>query len=121
MEGIYHGYGTIITTGGVGAEDKDHSVEAVLRIDPEAAVPYIVKFRQGHGRHVKDGIKICVGKMDHVTMITLPGPNDEVRACIPTVIEGLDKGWGKELFAEKIANVLRSRLNDKMHRHKRDE
>jgi molybdenum cofactor synthesis domain-containing protein len=33
----YGGYGLIITTGGVGAEDKDHTVEAVKALDPAAA------------------------------------------------------------------------------------
>ena len=40
------GYGLILTTGGVGAESKDRTVEAVLSLDPKAAVPYIVKSRR---------------------------------------------------------------------------
>ena len=36
------GFGLVITTGGVGAEDKDFSVEAVIRLDPKAATPWIV-------------------------------------------------------------------------------
>ena len=35
------GYGLIITTGGVGAEDKDHTVEAIRALDSDAATPYI--------------------------------------------------------------------------------
>lgn len=112
---IYKGYGIIITTGGVGAEDKDHSVEAVLRLDPSAVAPYIVKFEKGHGRHVKDGIRICVGKAEHVTLITLPGPNTEVKACLPIVLDCLKRGIDKEAFAESIANELRNRLKNKMH------
>jgi hypothetical protein len=34
MEAVDHGYGAVVTTGGVGAEDKDFSVEAMTRIDP---------------------------------------------------------------------------------------
>lgn len=116
-DGINHGYGTIITTGGVGAEDKDHSVEAVMRLDHEAAAPYIVKFEKGHGRHVKDGIRICVGQFDHVKIITLPGPNDEVRLCMPIVIEGLKNNYSKNELAEKLAEVLRNRLVSTMHKH----
>ena len=43
----YGGYGLIITTGGVGAEDKDHTVEAVKMLDREAATPYICHFEIG--------------------------------------------------------------------------
>ena len=49
-------------TGGVGAEDKDFSVEAILSLDPEAATPYLVRFTKGEGRHVKDGVRIGVGE-----------------------------------------------------------
>lgn len=117
-EGAGRGYGVLITTGGVGAEDKDHSVESVLRLDPTAATPYIAKFTKGHGRHVKDGIRIAVGQFEHVRIITLPGPNDEVAACIPTLIAGLKAAESKEVLAEKLANVLRERLSAKMKHHK---
>lgn len=117
MDGVYKGYGTIITTGGVGAEDKDHSVEAVLRIDPDAAAPYIAKFTKGHGRHVKDGIRIAVGQYEHVRFVTLPGPNDEVSACLPVLIDGMLQGVSKNELADRIADTLRNRLKDKMHHH----
>ena len=117
-EGAGRGYGILITTGGVGAEDKDHSVESVLRLDPKAATPYIAKFTKGHGRHVKDGIRIAVGQFEHVRLITLPGPNDEVAACIPTLIAGLQANERKEVLAENLANVLRERLSAKMKHHK---
>jgi hypothetical protein len=44
------GFGLVITTGGVGAEDKDRTVEAVLSLDPEAVTPYITKYEVGTGR-----------------------------------------------------------------------
>ncbi len=74
------GIGLVITTGGVGAEDKDFSVEAVSRLDPEAATPWIVKFQAGTGRHVKDGVRIAVGQYGLTTYVSLPGPHDEVEA-----------------------------------------
>ena len=115
IEAVNRGYGTVITTGGVGAEDKDHSVEAIEKLDAAAAAPYIAKFTPGHGRHLKDGIRIGVGSLEHVTFIALPGPNDEVAACLPTLIEGLKSKQDKALFAEALANVLRMRLKNKMH------
>ena len=61
MEATERGFGLVITTGGVGAEDKDFSVEAMTRIDRQAATPWIVKYEQGTGRHVKAGVRIGVG------------------------------------------------------------
>ena len=114
LDGINRGFGTIIITGGVGAEDKDHSVEAVLRLDPQASNPYIAKFKKGSGRHVKEGIRIAVGQMEHVRVITLPGPNDEVTECIPVLINGMKQNLTKNALAANLANVLRNRLDRKM-------
>ena len=110
-------YGVIITTGGVGAENKDYSVEAILRLDPSAAAPYIVKFKVGEGRHRKNGIRIAVGQVGYTTLVALPGPNDEVALCADCLIEGLSQGWSKELLAGKLAQLLRSRLMEKMGKH----
>jgi len=38
-DAVSRAYGLIITTGGVGAEDKDKTVESVLKVDPVAATP----------------------------------------------------------------------------------
>ena len=107
-------YGVCITTGGVGAENKDFSVEAILKMDPNACTPYIAKFRAGHGRHSKDGIRIGVGQEGVTTYIALPGPNDEVSLCIDTVIEGISQSWSKEALAISIAKLLRERLKEKL-------
>lgn len=108
------GYGISITTGGVGAENKDFSVEAIQLLDKHARTPYIAKFHQGHGRHSKDGIRIAVGQMGLTTYIALPGPNDEVALCIDTVVRGVSEGWSKEILAEEIAVILRNRLKEKI-------
>lgn len=114
---IDEGYGILITTGGVGAEDKDHSVEATLHLDPDAAVPYIVMFDGHSERHKKAGIRIGVGKVGEIWIINLPGPNDEVAACIDTLIMGLKDNQDKYVLAENLANILRSRLREKMKCH----
>jgi molybdopterin biosynthesis enzyme MoaB len=111
---MVQGYGTIITTGGVGAEDKDFSVEAVLRLDPDAVTPYITKFTKGEGRHKKDGVRIAVGQAEGTTMVSLPGPNDEVKACLDALARGLKNDVGKEALAADLASILRERLREKM-------
>ncbi len=109
----YGGYGLIVTTGGVGAEDKDHTVEAIKDLDSEAATPYICHFKIGTGRHVKDGIKIAVGQHNGTLMVALPGPNDEVRASLSILVEGLKAGLDKHLLAENLAANLREILRKK--------
>lgn len=104
------GYGLVITTGGVGAEDKDHLVEAILALDAEAAAPYIVHYTQGHGRHKKDGVRIAVGRLDWTTFVALPGPHDEVQLVAPVLVQGLYEQWDKASLAEKLALPLRAKL-----------
>ncbi len=114
MEAADRGYGLIITTGGVGAEDKDLTVEAVKTLDPDAATPCICHFEIGTGRHVKDGIRIAVGSYGDTLIIALPGPNDEVRASLGMLAEGLKAKQGKHVLAENLANNLRDILRTKM-------
>jgi len=109
------GYGVIITTGGVGAEDKDQTVEAVEDVDPDAATPYICRYEIGTGRHVKDGVRIAVGEYNGTLIISLPGPNDEVKASLEPMIQGLKTGAAKGELAESIAENLRAILRGKHH------
>ncbi|MGD0275371.1 MAG: molybdopterin-binding protein, partial [Syntrophales bacterium] len=80
------GYGLVITTGGVGAEDKDRTIEAILLLDPQAAVFYTCKFEAGTGRHVKDGVRVAVGTLSDTLIVALPGPNDEVNQCLDILV-----------------------------------
>lgn len=104
------GYSLIITTGGVGAEDKDFTVEAVLELDPYAAVPWLVKYQKGTGRHVKEGIRIAVGEINKAKIISLPGPNDEVKIAMDVLISNLNEGFNKYKTAQQIATVLRQKI-----------
>ena len=114
----YGGFGLIVTTGGVGAENKDHTVEAIIDLDPGAATPYICHFQIGTGRHVKDGIKIAVGQHNNTLIVALPGPNDEVLASLSILVEGLKAGLDKHLLAENLAANLRQILRKKtIHKH----
>lgn len=107
------GYRLLITTGGTGAEDKDRTIEAVQALDPEAATPYVCKYEKGVGRHHKDGVRIAVGQLFDATIIALPGPNDEVKAGLDVLIEGLKAGLSKTELADGIAARLRSALRQK--------
>ena len=116
-EAVSKAYGLIITTGGVGAEDKDKMVEGVLRIDPDAASPYIVKFRQGTGRHVKDGVKIAVGSVGPSLIISIPGPNDEVKVASSVLLNCIKNNCDKQETAQQIAKALAAKLADKKFDH----
>ncbi len=96
-------YSLIITTGGVGAEDKDRMVESLLRLDPKAATPYIIRYEKGQGRHEKDGVRIGVAYVQPTYLIALPGPHEEVKAGMEVIISGLKKGLGKEELASALA------------------
>ncbi len=102
--------GVVVTTGGVGAEDKDFSVEAVEELDPAAAVTYLAHFARGEGRHVKDGVRLAVGELEGCMLVTLPGPNDEVRMAAPVLIHGLKQGLPKQVLAGNLALCLRRKL-----------
>lgn len=119
-DAVSRGFGLIITTGGVGAEDKDKSVESVLNIDPTAATPYIVKFKKGTGRHIKDGVKIAVGQVGPTYIVSLPGPNDEVKVASKALLEGLKNHYTKTQMAQKIATVLAKKLSQKKFHHEID-
>jgi molybdenum cofactor synthesis domain-containing protein len=111
---IRNGYGLVITTGGVGAESKDCTVEAVLTLDPAAHTPYVCNFEKGHGRHVKDGVRIAVGHYLGSRIVSLPGPNAEVAASMKVLVDGLrrsaDSAYLATAIAEKLRGLLRTRM-----------
>ncbi|BEQ15605.1 molybdopterin-binding protein [Desulfoferula mesophila] len=116
-DAVEEGYGLIVTTGGVGAEGKDQTVEALLALDPQAATPYVLKFTKGQGRHAKDGVRLGVGRLGQSTMVTLPGPNDEVRLTWPVLSRGLSENWSKERLASHLADALRQKFLDRQPHH----
>ncbi|QGU96269.1 competence/damage-inducible protein A [Clostridium bovifaecis] len=116
-EAVSRAYGLIITTGGVGAEDKDKTVESILRVDPSAETPYIVKFKQGTGRHVKEGVRIAVGSIGPTYIVALPGPNDEVQLASKVLLQSLENGDSKFEMAQKLAAVLAEKLMKKKFHH----
>jgi len=108
------GYGLVVTTGGVGAETKDCTIEALQGVDPTAATPYICRFEKGHGRHAKDGVRIGVGHAGVGLILSLPGPNDEVALGLEAALEPIAEQSGVEEVASAVAGVLREKLAEKM-------
>jgi len=67
----------------------------------------ITYYHKGTGRHIKDGVRIGVGKVGEAIILALPGPNDEVRVGIETFIEDFSKGCNdKSKLASKVAKEL---------------
>ncbi|MCL4441997.1 MAG: molybdopterin-binding protein [Firmicutes bacterium] len=111
---VEQGYGLIITTGGVGAEDKDFSIEAISRLDPDAATPWILKFTPDYHRHHKEGVRIAVGEVGIARLVALPGPHEEAKLGCHRLIEGLQAGLDKSELAEYIATAIRERWHNIM-------
>ncbi len=109
------GFGVIITTGGVGAEDKDKTVEAIELLDPDLATATLAEYTKGHGRHVKEKVRIGVASLGWTTIIALPGPTHEVRLALPIIAAHLMSGSTNEKLAEAIAIPLRATLPSHKH------
>ncbi|KZS61291.1 hypothetical protein A4G26_11145 [Mycobacterium kansasii] len=107
---VSEGFGVIITTGGVGAEDKDRTIEALQRCDPHLTTEVLSTYAVGHGRHVKPHVRIGVGRVEWTRLIALPGPTREVQAALPVVVQGLQKGWDDIRLAQALGEVLRACL-----------
>ncbi len=107
------GYGLVVTTGGTGAESKDHVVEAILALDPAAATPYVVHYHRGEGRHAKDGVRLAVGIMELTRFVALTGPHREVSLVAPVLLRGLKDGTSNSDLAEDMAKLLRAELMER--------
>lgn len=104
------GFGLIVTTGGVGAEDKDRTLEALRIVDPGLATAVLAHYTKGQGRHVKDAVRIGVATLGWTTVISLPGPTHEVRLALPVIVEKLREGTSPADLVEAIAGPLRATL-----------
>ncbi len=104
-------FGLIITTGGVGAEGKDKTLEALAKLDPNALLPVVLKFKKGTGRHDKEGVRIGVGSAQNSLIVCLPGPNDEVQLMWPVLRKALMEKWGKAALADGLRRVLSEKFS----------
>ena len=107
---VSDGFGCVITTGGVGAEDKDKTIEALQLLDPRLPTAVLARYTPGHGRHVKDAVRVAVTQIGWTTVIALPGPTPEVRLALPAILEALRRELTPPALAEAIAVVLRRQL-----------
>ncbi|MGE5485675.1 MAG: molybdopterin-binding protein [Ignavibacteriales bacterium] len=113
IEAAGEGFGLVISTGGVGAEDKDRTIEGLTAVDRHAATPWVVRYEKGTGRHVKEGVRVGVGSYGATLIVALPGPNDEVRESVDELLVCLEAGAGKEQIASRIARRLAAVLTGK--------
>jgi molybdenum cofactor synthesis domain-containing protein len=117
-DALMKGFGLIVTTGGVGAESKDHTIEAVLQLDREAHTPWILKFTPDMRRHHKEGVRIAVGRVGISRIVSLPGPNAEVREGCRALLTGIGRGLDDAALAEAVASAIRERWLDRMGKEK---
>ncbi len=106
---LMRGFGLIVTTGGVGAESKDHSIEAVKKLDPGASTPWILRFTPDMKRHHKEGVRIALGRVGISRILALPGPHAEVRVGCAALIAGMEKGLNDAELSEAVASAIRER------------
>jgi len=111
------GFGVVITTGGVGAEDKDHTIEALELIVPDLATAVLATYEAGHGRHVKPDVRVAAGRLRDAVVVALPGPTREVRAALPALIAALDAGANSADLAEAVAAPIRALWHQNHHGH----
>lgn len=111
------GFGLIVTTGGVGAEAKDRTIEAIELLDPQLHTAVLASYTKGHGRHVKDCVRIAVAQLGWSTIVSLPGPTHEVLLALPVLREGLASGTGPAELVEAMAVPLRATLPKHGHGH----
>jgi len=116
------GHGLILTTGGVGAEDKDRTIEAMQRLVPGLSTAILATYDVGHGRHVKPHVRVACGRLGETMLVALPGPTREVRAALPALIAALEQGLPADAVAEAIAEPIRElwrahRANGQGHHH----
>jgi molybdenum cofactor synthesis domain-containing protein len=107
------GFGLIVITGGVGAEDKDRTVEALERLDRGLSTAVLAHYKKGHGRHVKDCVRIAVATLGWTTVVALPGPTHEVCLALPVLAERLQSGTSPPELVEALAAPLRASLSSR--------
>jgi molybdenum cofactor synthesis domain-containing protein len=102
------GHGLLITTGGVGAEDKDKTIEAMQRLAPDLSTAVLAQYTVGHGRHVKPHVRVACGRIGETLLVALPGPTREVLAALPELAAAMEQGQPPAMIAEAVAAPIRA-------------
>jgi len=105
---VEDGYGVVITTGGVGAEDKDRTIEALTRLDPHLATAVLATYEVGHGRHVKPHVRVAVAVVEGSLVVALPGPTREVHAGAAALTTSLARSDAPAVLVEAVATSIRA-------------
>ena len=124
---VEDGFGVVITTGGVGAEDKDRTIEAFELLaasiaGAELGTAVLATYEVGHGRHVKPHVRVAAVRFEGAIAVALPGPTREVAAAVPELVVALRRSAGPAEVAEAVAAPIRSlwraRPDDTGHHHR---
>jgi molybdenum cofactor synthesis domain-containing protein len=102
------GFGLVITTGGVGAEDKDRTIEAVAMLDPSLATSTLASYTPGTGRHVKADVRVAVAEVGWSRVVCLPGPTREVVLGLGALVDGLAAALDAPDLVEAIGAAIRA-------------
>ena len=81
------------------------------------ATAELARYTRGHGRHVKDCVRIAIARLGWSTVFALPGPTHEVKLALPVLIDGLARKAGMAELVEAIAVPLRATLPAHRHHH----
>jgi len=116
---VEDGYGIVITTGGVGAEDKDRTIEAFELLaaslpGTEVGTAVLATYEVGHGRHVKPHVRVASARIgEDAVAVALPGPTREVAAAVPALLAALQRGDRPAEMAEAVAAPIRALWRDR--------
>jgi hypothetical protein len=120
-DALSRGYGLVVTTGGIGAEDKDHARGIIAMFDRDACAAKVLGFAVDHERHHHDGVYVVVGEAGIVRFVALPGPTVEARLACARMLDGLGLGYDKVRLAEHIADGLREHWIERLGRKGQDD
>jgi len=84
--------------------------QVIGAIDPLLVTAVLAQYRKGHGRHVKDAVRIAIARLGWSTVFALPGPTHEVKLALPVILAGLAAGAEPAELVEQIAAPLRATL-----------
>lgn len=96
---------------------SDHGKEQAIKgivinytADRDIITAELAHYTKGHGRHVKDAVRIAIARLGWSTVFSLPGPTHEVKLALPVILRGLLEGIAPVDLVEAIAIPLRATL-----------
>ena len=85
-------------------------MEAFELLDPNLHTAVLASYKVGHGRHVKESVRIAIANTGWGIAVALPGPTHEVELALPVLLAGLQAQTPLAQLVEEIAGPLRKTL-----------